>query len=79
MYGQLADGTSLSYPLASYRTTPAPISGNIAFQKLSVKEAHVCGLTGSGEIYCWGWNGFGQLGNGVVEDGRSTPQLVRKP
>ncbi len=29
---------------------------------------HACGLTDGGTGYCWGWNYFGQLGNGEVGD-----------
>jgi hypothetical protein len=25
---------------------------------------HSCGITADGRIWCWGWNLYGQLGNG---------------
>ena len=33
-----------------------------AFVQMSAGPQHVCGITGSGELYCWGDNQFGQLG-----------------
>jgi alpha-tubulin suppressor-like RCC1 family protein len=32
----------------------------------SVGSASICALAGSGNVYCWGQNSFGQLGNGVI-------------
>lgn len=36
---------------------------------------HTCGLTGDGTAYCWGYNVYGQLGDGSQTD-RSTPVVV---
>ncbi|NIQ52402.1 MAG: RCC1 repeat-containing protein, partial [Gammaproteobacteria bacterium] len=37
---------------------------------------HTCGLTATGAVYCWGNNGFGQLGDGGVENNVATPIQV---
>ena len=43
--------------------TPLP-----SFVQVSVGEAHTCAVTTGGLIYCWGWNSFGQLGDGTTEE-----------
>jgi alpha-tubulin suppressor-like RCC1 family protein len=46
------------------RTTPAPVSGSLAFRSLSAGFGFTCGITTQGTAYCWGQNANGQLGNG---------------
>lgn len=36
---------------------------------------HAVALTESGEVYSWGYNGYGQLGNGT-KDNFSIPQKI---
>jgi alpha-tubulin suppressor-like RCC1 family protein len=47
-------------------TVPAPVQGNARFASISAGSMHTCGLTAEGDAYCWGDNGFGQLGAGNV-------------
>jgi alpha-tubulin suppressor-like RCC1 family protein len=56
-------------------TVPVPVAGNHTFAALSAGNAHTCGLTTSGSIYCWGFNGFGQLGDGT-DSSSITPAAV---
>jgi alpha-tubulin suppressor-like RCC1 family protein len=37
-----------------------------AFSSVVAGQAHSCGLTGEGDVYCWGSNSRGQIGNGQV-------------
>lgn len=46
---------------------PLPVAGGLTFTALSVGAIHACGLTASGQVYCWGSGAFGRLGNGDVE------------
>lgn len=55
--------------------TPAPVSGGHRFRSLSGGMFHTCGITMGGELLCWGWNDFGQLGDGSTAS-RAIPTAV---
>jgi len=72
LFGQLGIGSTVNSPLA------VPVhQGGLVFNRLAVQESggeHTCALTVANDAYCWGWNGFGQLG-----DGTTTNRLVPTP
>ena len=52
-----------------HATTPLAVHGDMPFQSISGSfMAHACGLTMSGEAWCWGYNRFGMIGHGSVVD-----------
>lgn len=61
--GRLGDGTT------TQRTSPVDVkdtSDNLltGFTDISAGASHTCGVSGTGEVYCWGLNSSGQLGTG---------------
>jgi alpha-tubulin suppressor-like RCC1 family protein len=59
-YGQLGDGTS------EVRNTPVVVAGMPARAiGIVVGWNHTCALDGSKRMVCWGWDYFGQLGDGI--------------
>ena len=55
---------------------PIPESiGGAAVVQIAVGNRHSCALVESGHVWCWGWNQFGQLGDGTTEN-RSVPVQV---
>jgi alpha-tubulin suppressor-like RCC1 family protein len=63
----------------SCSTTPLKVADgemvNSGVTAVAAGNNHTCALKG-GKVYCWGWNYFGQLGDGTATDFRATPTLV---
>ena len=66
--------TDPAYP-APCSTSPIQVSGGVVWDQLSAGYGHTCGLTAAGEMYCWGDNAYGQVGDGT-EVGRAAPTPV---
>lgn len=59
--GQLGDGTT------TQRLVPTPVAGGLAFAMLGASgNEHSCGVTTGGLGFCWGWNIFGEIGDGTT-------------
>ncbi len=58
--GQLGDGG-----LGADRPSAADVEGlTSGVVEITAGRAHACALLDDGRVYCWGANGFGELGNG---------------
>ena len=64
--GLAADGTLWS--LAPNTDTPTPVPGGTNFVAVSTGYGHTVGLKADGTLWAWGYNGFGQLGDGTTTD-----------
>jgi alpha-tubulin suppressor-like RCC1 family protein len=61
--GQVGDLTDLT------RSLPVPVSlGTDVAQAIAAGNAHNCALTTTSGVYCWGYNGYGELGDGTNVD-----------
>jgi len=67
--GQLGDGTT------NDRHAPTPVTGlSSGVTAITAETFHTCALLTTGAVHCWGYNGYGQLG-----DGTTTNQLTPTP
>ena len=61
-----------------YNDVPVRVEG-VSFKSLSVGEGHACGLAADGLAYCWGYEGFGGLGDGHPVPERPSRRWVSTP
>ena len=75
-YGELGNGNN------NNKLAPVPVSGGLEFSQIAAggfatsgafpTADYTCGVTkagpasGPGQVWCWGYNGFGQLGNNTT-------------
>jgi hypothetical protein len=77
--GQLGlDAFELCPEFGSFCPQPIAVHGNLRFIRISLGSLHSCGLTTAGRLYCWGYNGAGQLGDGTKAP-RGEPTPVTRP
>jgi alpha-tubulin suppressor-like RCC1 family protein len=67
---------SSARPDTSAAFIAAPVPGPGSFTSITVGNGHTCGLSPQGRAYCWGFNGFGELGDGTIST-RDVPTRVK--
>ena len=70
-YGQLGDGTNGTY--AARKHSPVKVMENV--KGISLGNAHSGAITEDGNLWMWGANGKGQLGDGTTEE-KHTPVKI---
>ena len=73
-FGQLGDGTT------TMRPTPVDVTGlssNVA--AVDAGTDHTCALTTTGGVKCWGYNSYGQLGDGTTTNRPTSVPVIGRP
>ena len=59
IWGQLGDGTT------TRRTAPVQVSGLSGVVTVAAGSVHSLALKSDGTVWAWGYNRYGELGNGT--------------
>lgn len=70
-HGEVGDGTA-----GTDRLRPVAVLGGLDFGQVSAGAGETCGKTQAGVGYCWGFNQYGQLGDGTHTDRFRPVQIV---
>jgi len=73
--GQLGDGTNTD---STQPGMPTIMPWTTSAVTISSGKSHSCAILVNGQVACWGWNSYGQLGDDTLVD-RSTPVIAQLP
>ncbi len=68
-----SEGVTGSAAITVMAPTPA---GTLSFATVEAGAYHTCARTPAGAAYCWGYNAWGQLGNGTTSSADPKPEAV---
>jgi alpha-tubulin suppressor-like RCC1 family protein len=54
--------------ISTIRPSPTRTTAPSLYTTVSAGDKHACGVTDMGGVQCWGWNKYGQLGDGTREN-----------
>jgi alpha-tubulin suppressor-like RCC1 family protein len=62
--GELGIGPST--PASEHVSVPTPILGGLTFRSITAEDSHTCGVTTTGDAYCWGSDIGNLVGTGAL-------------
>ena len=77
-YGQQGDGTNIDHQAPIKVAKPANVPAGFIFTKVDAGDHSALAMGSDGNLYTWGFNASGQLGDGTTEN-RNRPAPVKKP
>ncbi|MGH9025915.1 MAG: RCC1 domain-containing protein, partial [Acidimicrobiia bacterium] len=72
----LGSALTVSASTAAVSSEPVRASLSVEWKQVSAGAQHSCGVTTSNQLFCWGDDGFGKLGNGAATESQPTPVQV---
>lgn len=76
VFGQFGSGTTTS--VTTTPSTPVALANGERAVGVSVGNDTTCALSDTGQVQCWGWNLYGQVGDATTTD-RWSPTTVALP
>ncbi|MCP8614533.1 RCC1 domain-containing protein, partial [Bifidobacterium asteroides] len=77
-YGELGDGTTTNRNKPIQVGKPAGASDGFTWKQIFLGDWHSAAIGSDGNLYTWGYNSNGQLGDGTTTN-RNKPTMVSKP
>src|SRR6266850_629769 len=74
-YGQLGNGANGAGTNSANTNTPGPVSNLLGVTAVTGGQLNSLALKGDGTVWAWGYNLYGQLGNGTNNDSNTPVQV----
>jgi len=73
-YGELGTGNTVDHPTPASISASSGLTGVVA---VAAGQYHSLALTSTGFVYAWGYNGYGQIGDGTTTNRTAPVQVIQ--